>query len=163
MERALTSLLCRERRHEVYAGLACAAGVTAAPRAAWLLLRVGQHPGMSRRDLARLLQLTDAGLQGRLAELVSSGYVAALPDDLGEPVPLTEAGQRAFGELFQARHERIARLAADWHPDQHPALLELLDRLTHQLAASREPPGRDLDGTQPSQAPSPAARRFGEP
>jgi EmrB/QacA subfamily drug resistance transporter len=148
MERALTSLLSRERRHEVYAGLSADAGIKVAPRAAWLLLRVGQHPGMSRRDLARLLHLTDAGLAGRLGELISSGYVAALPGDLGLPVPLTEAGQHAFGQLFRARHARIARLAADWHPDQHPALLALLDRLTHQLAAP-EPAQR---GTTPAES-----------
>jgi EmrB/QacA subfamily drug resistance transporter len=148
MERALTSLLSRERRHEVYAGLASAAGLEAAPRAAWLLLRVGQHPGMSRHDLARRLHLTDTDLEQRLAELITPGYVRALPASTGEPVPLTETGQRAFDQLSLARHDHVARLCADWHPDQHPALLALLDRLTHQLAASGEAPGRDLD--QPS-------------
>jgi DNA-binding MarR family transcriptional regulator len=145
MERALTSLISRERRHEIYAGLAEDAGVTLAPRAAWLLLRVGQHPGMSRHHLALRLHLTDADLGRRLTELITPGYVRAHPADPGEPVPLTEAGRRAFEQLFRARHDRIARLCADWHPDQHPALVALLDRLTHQLAASGEAPGHDLD------------------
>src|SRR5215475_652709 len=145
MERALTSLLGREQRREVYARLTRTAGIAASPRAAWLLLRVGQHPGMSRRHLARLLQLTDAELERRLTELVAIGYVRVLRPDLDQPVPLSEAGQSAFGALFRARHDRIARLAGDWHPSQHPGLAALLDRLTHQLAASGEPPGRDLD------------------
>jgi DNA-binding MarR family transcriptional regulator len=145
MERALTSLLSRERRGEVYAGLASAAGLTLEPRAAWLLLRVGQHPGMSRHDLARRLGLPDADLNERLADLVRPGYVGPLPADPGEPVPLTETGQRAYDQLYRARHDRVSRLCADWHPDQHPALLALLDRITHQLAASQEAPGRDLD------------------
>ncbi len=153
MERALTSLLSRERQHEVYAGLASAAGLEVAPRAAWLLLRVGQHPGMSRHDLARRLHLTDAGLEQRLAELITPGYVRALPASTGEPVALTETGQRAFDQLSRARHDRVARLCADWHPDQHPALLALLDRLTHQLAASGEAPGRDLDLAAPAAGP----------
>jgi EmrB/QacA subfamily drug resistance transporter len=144
MERALTTLISRERRHEIYAGLAAEAGVQVAPRAAWLLLRIGQHPGMSRRDLARLLQLTDADLEQRLAELIAPGYIRALPADPDEPVPLAGTGQRAFDQLFRARRDRIARLCADWHPDQHPALVTLLDRLTHQLAASGEAPDRDL-------------------
>ena len=67
------------------------------------------------------------------------------PTDPAEPVSLTEAGQHAFDELFQARHDAIARLAADWQPEQHPRLLELLTRLTHQLAAGSETPGPDLD------------------
>jgi len=145
MERALTSLLGREQRREVYARLVTASGIAASPRAAWLLLRVGQHPGMSRRDLAALLQLGDAELERRLTELVATGYVRALPGDLDEPAPLTEAGQHAFDALFRARQQSVARLCADWDPDQHPALESLLDQLTHQLAASREAPGPDLD------------------
>jgi EmrB/QacA subfamily drug resistance transporter len=145
MERALTRLLGRELRREVYARLVTTAGIAASPRAAWLLLRVGQHPGMPRRDLAALLHLTDAELERRLTELVATGYVRALRPDLDEPVPLTAAGQHAFDGLFRARQESIKRLAQDWNPDEHPGLLSLLDQLTHQLAASREAPGPDLD------------------
>jgi EmrB/QacA subfamily drug resistance transporter len=145
MERALTSLLGRERRREVYARLVTTAGIAASPRAAWMLLRVGQHPVMSRRDLAGLLSLTDAELERRLTELVATGYVRALRADLDQPVPLTEAGQHGFDALFRARQQSISRLAEDWEPDRHPGLVSLLDRLTHQLAASSEPPGPDLD------------------
>jgi len=67
------------------------------------------------------------------------------PDGPAGTVSLTEAGQHAFDELFQARHDAVARLAADWQPEQHPRLLELLTRLTHQLAAGSETPGPDLD------------------
>ena len=145
MERALTTILSREHRREVYARLTRSAGIAASPRAAWLLLRVGQHPGMSRQDLARLLLLTDGELERRLTELVAIGYVKVLRPDLDQPVPLSEAGQHAFDALFQARHERIAQYVGDWHPSQHPGLVALLDRLTHQLAAGGEAPGRDLD------------------
>jgi DNA-binding MarR family transcriptional regulator len=145
MERALTSLLGRERRREVYARLVTTAGIAASPRAAWMLLRVGQNSEMSRHDLAGLLSLTDAELERRLTELVAIGYVRSLRADLDQPVPLTEAGQHAFEALFRARQESVARLCSDWHPDQHPRLVSLLDRLTHQLAASSEPPGPDLD------------------
>ena len=144
MERAVTSLLGRQRRRDVYARLTTAAGIAASPRAAWLLLRVGRHPGMSRRDLAALLHLSDAELERRLTELVAIGYVQVLRPDPDQPVPLSGPGQRAFEALFQARRASIERLCADWHPDQHPALLSMLDRLTTQLAA-RETPGRDLD------------------
>jgi EmrB/QacA subfamily drug resistance transporter len=152
MERALTTLLSKERRREVYAGLATSAGIQLPPRAAWLLLRLGQHPGMSLRDLALLLHISDADLRTRLTELVTAGYVPALPADPAEPVPLTEAGQQAFGQLSRARQERIAGLCADWHPDQHPALLSLLHRITTQLAASSDAPGRDLDQAAPARA-----------
>jgi len=145
MERALTTLLGRQQRREVYARLVTTAGIAASPRAAWMLLRVGQNSEKSRRDLARLLSLTDAELERRLTELVAIGYVRALRADLDQPVPLTEAGQHAFDALFRARQESVARLCSDWHPDQHPGLISLLNRLTHQLAASGETPGPDLD------------------
>jgi EmrB/QacA subfamily drug resistance transporter len=145
MERALTALLSRERRREIYTHLASAAGVETTPRAAWLLLRVGEHPGWGRRELAEHLYLTDADFERRLTELVAARCVRPLRDDPAAPVPLTEAGQHAFDELFRARRDAIARLAADWEPEQHPRLLELLTRLTHQLAAGSETPGPDLD------------------
>jgi DNA-binding MarR family transcriptional regulator len=152
MERALTSLLSRQRRGEVYQNIAADAGVEVAPRAAWMLLRVGEHPGWSRDHLARHLHMTDADLNRRLAELVTSGYVPALSDDLDKSVPLSETGQRAFDSLFRVRRERIERLAADWEPEQHPHLVALLTRLTHQLGASDEAPGHDLDPATTTEA-----------
>jgi EmrB/QacA subfamily drug resistance transporter len=145
MERALTTLLSRENRRNVYQDLASGAGLKVAPRDAWMLLRVGEHPGWSRHHLARHLHLTDADLNRRLGELVTAGYARPLPDDLSKPVPLTETGQQAFDRLFRVRHDRIERLCADWEPDEHPHLVALLTRLTHQLAASDETPGQDLD------------------
>src|SRR6516162_10909460 len=60
MERALTTLLSRERRRDIYAGLISAASVKTTPRGAWLLLRVGEHPGWGRHELAEHLYMTDA-------------------------------------------------------------------------------------------------------
>jgi EmrB/QacA subfamily drug resistance transporter len=145
MERALTALLSRERRRDVYARLISAASIKTTPRAAWLLLRVGEHPGWGCHDLAEHLYMTDADLKRRLGELVADGYARPLADGPGEPVPLTETGQHAFDELFRARHDAIARLAAGWDPEHHPRLLALLTRITHQLAAGSETPGADLD------------------
>jgi EmrB/QacA subfamily drug resistance transporter len=145
MERAVTALLSRERRHVVYRDLVSAAGIDASPRAGWLLLRVGEHPGWSRRDLGRHLHLSDADLEGRLGELVDRRYVSPLDADLAEPVPLTSAGTAAWERLLRARQERIRRLLTGWHPDRQPALMHCLTRLTHELAASDESPGPDLD------------------
>jgi hypothetical protein len=143
MERAVTSLLSRERRRAVYSELVEAAGLSPlAPRAGWLLLRVGEHPGMSRPDLARLLHVPAADLDHRLAELAGAGYLA--PDGEGQPLTLTATGTAAHANLLRAREERLHRLCADWHPERHPELAALLRRITHQLAAS-EHPGRDLE------------------
>ncbi|HZC40562.1 MAG TPA: MDR family MFS transporter [Streptosporangiaceae bacterium] len=145
MERAITSLLSRERRRVVYSELVSAAGLTLAPRAGWLLLRIGEHPGLSRHDLARLLRVPEADLTLRLAELTRAGYAAPVAAEPGQPVALTPAGQAAYRELLRAREARLHRLCADWGPDKHPQLAALLTRVTHQLAASGGKPGADLD------------------
>jgi DNA-binding MarR family transcriptional regulator len=145
MERALTSLISREHRREIYQDIVSTAGVEITPRATWLMLRVGEHPGWDRHELAGHLHMTDGNLDRRIGELVTDGYVQALPADQTKPVTFTDAGQRAYQSLYQVAHDRIERLAADWHPDQHPHLSELLTRLIHQLAASDERPDRELD------------------
>ncbi len=141
MERAITSLLSRERRRVVYAELITAAGLPLKPRAAWLLYRVGEHQNLSRHELAGLLQLPDDDLRRRLAEL--TGYLA--DGDASQPVRLTATGQAAYQDLLRAREDRLRKLCSDWHPDRHPQLAALLSTITHQLAASGEKPGADLD------------------
>jgi EmrB/QacA subfamily drug resistance transporter len=143
MERAITSLLSRERRRVVYSELVSAAGLQLKPRAGWLLYRVGEHQDLSRQDLAGLLQLSDTELQRRLAELTTTGYVS--DGVASQPVRLTATGRTAYQDLLQAREDRLHRLCADWHPDRHPQLAALLTTITHQLAASGEKPGADLD------------------
>jgi DNA-binding MarR family transcriptional regulator len=145
MERALTSLISRENRREIYQNILSEAGVEIAPRAAWMMLRVGEHPGCGRQELAGHLHLTGANLDRRLGELVASGYLQALPADPGKPLTFTEMGQQAYENLYRVAHDHIERLAADWQPEQHPRLRALVTQLIHQLAASDERPDRDLD------------------
>ena len=150
MRRALSALLSRERRRELYAGMVATAGISVPPRAGWLLLRVGEHRGETCGALARCLSISVPDLQERLAELVQAGYVRDGAADPGRPAELTPAGEAAYTRLFAAREDRIARLLDGWQPEQHPQLLQLLDVITHELAASHERPGPDLDGTSPT-------------
>ena len=149
MERAVTSLLSRQRRRAVYGELLATAGVKGSPRAGWLLLRVGEHPGLSGHLLAHALQISDDELGRRLADLVGLGYVQPLAGDTSQPVVLTTAGQRAYQDLFQAAQHRIRGLCDDWQPGQYPALLALVTKITHQLAATEESPGQDLEAPVP--------------
>ena len=143
MERAITSLLSRERRRVVYGELISAAGLRLRPRAGWLLYRVGEHQDLSRQQLAGLLQLPDSDLRHRLAELTTTGYVT--DGVAGQPVRLTATGRTAYQDLMRAREDRLRKLCADWGPDRHPQLAALLTTITHQLAGSGEKPGADLD------------------
>jgi hypothetical protein len=84
-------------------------------------------------------------LDSRLGELLVAGFVTSVGDDTSGPVELTSAGEDAYTRLFTAREARIARELDGWHPELHASLLELLREITHELAASSERPGRDLD------------------
>jgi DNA-binding MarR family transcriptional regulator len=102
--------------------------------------------------VAHCLFISVPDLDARLAELERAGCIAALPPDAGRPVELTPAGESAHARLFAARQERVARLLDDWQPEQHPRLLQLLSTITHELAASHERPGPDLDA-EPAATP----------
>ncbi len=112
--------------------------------AGWLLLRLGEHLGESRAALAHRLSISAAELGDRMTELVTAGCVvpAATPDDADE---LTESGRTAYARIFAASQDRIALLLDGWQPQQHPRLLHLLGEITHELAASHERPGSDLE------------------
>jgi EmrB/QacA subfamily drug resistance transporter len=145
MRRALSTLLGREGRRDLYSGLLSHAGLDLSPRAGWLLLRVGEHQQQSRTELASQLSITTANLDDRLGELVEAGYVQPPGTDADQPARLTPSGQDAYTRLFAAREARIAGAAEGWHAERHATLLRLLREMTHELAASDERPGRDLD------------------
>jgi EmrB/QacA subfamily drug resistance transporter len=152
MERALSRLLSREGRRTIYTDLAGHAHMSCPPRAAWLLLRVGEHRADSRRALAEHLHIDLGDLDARLSELVAAGYVEPSAD-ADSPVALTAHGEDSLALLFAARQDRISRLLTGWDPETHPALLELLTRFTHDLAASHERPGRDLEAVTGRRGP----------
>lgn len=147
MERALLTLFGRERRSEVYQGLAAAAGVHVSPRGCWLLYRVADDGPITEARLARLLGITVEDLHDRLAELRAAGYVTAGPGADGSgghaDVALTPAGRQAAGRLDVAREAGIDRLLTGWAPEGHPELRHLLGRITTTLVAT-DPPV-DLD------------------
>ena len=145
MRRALSALLGRERRREVYSDLVARSGIAVSPRAGWLLLRLGEHSGESRAALARCLSISVSDLRDRMDDLVLAGYVEPSSDGADLADELTTSGRSAYARIFAARQDRIAVLLDDWHPEQHPRLLELLSDITHELAASHERPGPDLD------------------
>ncbi len=146
MRRALSSLTNREGRRELYGGLAATAAVDVSPRAAWLLLRVGQHPSDSPDMLAGRLGVSRENLLSRLSELVTGGFVAA-PGAVGSAIALTRDGAEAYARLYAAREERVRRLLSGWDVEAHPELCRLLDQFTHELIAGDERPGRDLESS----------------
>ena len=64
---------------------------------------------------------------------------------------ITDAGRAAADRLFAARHELLENLVADWSPEQHAEVAELLSQLSRALL------GEDADrGVLASPVPGPA-------
>jgi EmrB/QacA subfamily drug resistance transporter len=112
------TLAQRDRRHLIYEQLADAAGVDLAPQDMWVLLRLAEE---------RPAVFADPGLASSRRLLAGDGLV----DAEGR---VTAAGNAALARLHDARCARIQALLADWAPERHPEILEIVDRLTESLA-----------------------------
>ncbi len=152
MERALTALLSRERRRDVYARLTD--GQRQDATAGRLAAAAGRRaPRVARHELAEHLYMTDTDLERRLGELVAAGYARRWPTARPSRCRSPRPAKHAFDELFRARHDAIARLAAGWDPEQHPRLVELLSG-----SPISSPPAARRPDVIWSQPPRPAAR-----
>jgi EmrB/QacA subfamily drug resistance transporter len=135
IERALTALISRERPRRVYERLAKRAGLDLVPECCWLLLRLEEQAPSRLGDLAARLQVPSDVLRPRLEQLRRSGFAEmdAPTSDPGSVITMTEAGLKTAERLVEARREGLASLLAEWQPDQHAELSDLVSRLARRL------------------------------
>jgi MFS family permease len=113
-EARLSSLARKENRHLVYDRLAAESGLDLDARETWLLLRLDADEG----DAARLGDELRPQLDGlRRRSLVESDRPA-----------LTPVGRAAAARITEVRCDEIRRLLDGWEPDEHPAVLALIQR-----------------------------------
>jgi hypothetical protein len=130
LEARLSSLARKENRHLVYDRLAAEAGVDLDALETWLLLRLGADEEEATRPAEELGPQLD-GLRRR------SLVQADRPE-------LTPAGHEAVARIAEVRCAEIRRLLDGWEPDEHPAVIALIQRFGRIF--SKAPP-----------APAPAA------
>ena len=114
LEARLSSLARKENRHLVYERLAAEAGLDLDARETWLLLRLAAPEADAAQLADDLGPQLDGLRRGSLAE----------PD---RP-ELTPAGQAAAARIAEIRCAEIRRLLEGWKPDEHPAVLALIQR-----------------------------------
>jgi hypothetical protein len=124
----LSTLERKHERHVVYDRLNARAGLELSPAATWLLLRLREQYGGAR------LRLPDDELRPLAEEL----RAASLVEPAG--TELTAAGRAAADALTEARCDEIRAVLADWQPDQHAEVLELIQRFARTLG--KAPPER---------------------
>ena len=131
LEARLSSLARKENRHVVYERLAGEAGLDLDARETWLLLRLDADEG----DASRLVEELRPQLDGlRRRSLIEADRPA-----------LTPAGRAAAARIAEVRCGQIRRLLDGWEPDEHPAVLALIQRF-----------GRIFSKAPPAPAPAPA-------
>ena len=144
LEERLGSLSRRENRYRVYKHIAEVAGLQLGPRATWLLLRLEDEPNFTADGLATRLDLPAARITPLLTELRNQQLI----DEVGEPAgtfELSETGISAAARIHDARCRELEGFLKGWRPEQHPEILQLIDRFA-----------RSLRGKPPAGEPEPA-------
>jgi EmrB/QacA subfamily drug resistance transporter len=126
----LSVLLRRDTQRRILELVATRAGVDLGPAACWVLAQIDRSPEASPLDLARVHAVDPARLVAAFRELEMRGLIeesGAAPGALPRHA-LTATGRETLRRLDVARRERIGELLADWSPDQHRQVAELLRR-----------------------------------
>ncbi|MGO9082219.1 MAG: MFS transporter [Streptosporangiaceae bacterium] len=129
IERALARLASSDLRRRGYEKLAEQCGLGLSAPSCWVLARLANGGSVPGHALA-----AEAGVSvdhGRpyVDKLVDAGFVQRADGLLA----LTADGHQAADQLFACRRESLAKLLADWSPEQHADLAQMLDRLSHAL------------------------------
>jgi EmrB/QacA subfamily drug resistance transporter len=134
IERALSLLVSRENRWELYERAASRAEVDLPPPELWLLARLGERAPVTEAALAESLP---ADIAGPLDELGRMAYVETGDDGT---IELTDEGRGAYERLVELRCAHLRELLDGWSPDEHPELKQLVDRLGRDLVAEMPAP-----------------------
>ncbi len=129
IERALLRLADGDLRRKGYERIAALAGLDLPAGSCWVLARLARHGDVAGVELAREAGVSVEAGRPYVDRLVERGMVER--DD--GMLLLTPAGSTAADRVFAARREGLERLLADWSPEQHADLAEMLDRLSRAL------------------------------
>jgi EmrB/QacA subfamily drug resistance transporter len=130
VERALSRLAGADIRRRGYERLALLAGLDLPAGSCWVLTRLAKQGSLPGPALASQAGVTVERGKPYVDRLVAEGMVVRDPSGT---LRLTVAGDAAAERLFAARREGLRELLADWSPEQHAELAELLNRLSRAL------------------------------
>jgi EmrB/QacA subfamily drug resistance transporter len=144
--RSLSVLMGREGRVRMYERLVSRAGLDLDPRSCWMLLRLQDHPDDNLEDLARRLRIPASSLVPLFDALVERGLATSNGEVAGvaaeaTSLRLTDHGRFDVEQLVIARRETLSDFVAEWSPERHTELGDLLTRLAEELVRDPAPAG----------------------
>jgi EmrB/QacA subfamily drug resistance transporter len=137
LERIVTVLVARENRWRVYADLARRAGIDLPAPELWMLARLGEREPMTLDALSKELDVPAQALQGPLDALCDRGIATKAATGF---LQLTSTGVAMRDRALDARRKGLADMLKRWHPEQHPDVLALIDRMAQALASDLPAP-----------------------
>ena len=133
IERVLSVLANRDARRRFYAQLLKELGAPISPLEAWVLAQITRGANGPASELAERLHVDEARIAAAVSELERN--------ELIRPVDgwykATSAGDDLVERVVEARRQRLVSALSDWSPAEHDDLVEVLDRLSRDLAAER--------------------------
>jgi DNA-binding MarR family transcriptional regulator len=129
VERALSRLAGADIRRRGYERLTALAGLDLPAGSCWVLTRLAKRGAVAGEELAQQAGVSVAHGKPYADRLVAEGMVVR---DAGT-LRLTPAGQAAADRLFAARREGLRELLADWSPEQHAELADMLNKLSRAV------------------------------
>ena len=139
----LSVLLRRDTQRRILEVVAARAGVDLGPAACWLLAQIDRSPKASPLELARIHAVDPARLVAAFRELEVGRLIeGSVSPEVPGLYALTAAGRETLRRLEVARRERIGDLLADWSPDEHRQVAELLRRYASDVPEEAPAPGR---------------------
>jgi DNA-binding MarR family transcriptional regulator len=121
----LSVLMQRDTQRRILERIAERAGVDLGPAACWLLSQIERRPGVPTAELARRYGADPERLSRAQRELETRGLIAPAAPSGYE---LTPSGREANERLKIARRERLGELLADWSPEEHRQVADILRR-----------------------------------
>lgn len=97
-----------------------------------VIAQIGASEGLTQRDLAQKLIVTEGNITQLLDKMQQRGLVQRHPEGRCNRLGLTEAGRALFRAAVPAHEERVARLFDSLTDGERSELLRLVRKLQHQ-------------------------------
>lgn len=127
-----------EGAETMYARLREAAGLELSVEGCWALSHLGVKGPLSAGELNRMSGIAVSRWETVHAELLEGGYLVCD----AEPWELNSRGEDAVRSLYEAQRTALRSLLSDFGPQEHPDLVEVLERVTGELLGDSRDAGR---------------------
>ena len=152
--RGLSAVVDRDVRRQHMERIVTRAGVSIGAPAAWLLMRLDEHPGVGVDQLARRAPFDASTLHESADELRATGLIREHTEDGNAGWTITSAGCETLGRIVAARRAHIEEVFGQWSPEEREDLAASLRRLTRELVPDVRTTGEHAQPVLPASRPT---------